>query len=307
MAVDAICKLALPEGTNDFNHDYFRGKDTVGDKVVSACETLTLFGGRRLVIVKDLQQIPAAQLAPVTEYLLDPSPVTVLVLHGRALGRGVTKRSALYKRATKSGVAQEFKPLREWEVGTFVRKRAQMRGLTLDRDAEATLIRSVGTDLLSLDTALEKVDLYLGTEGPRHVHDGVLAEVVAVTRTHQIWDLTGAVGRRDLGESLTLMSAMMDQGQSAVGINLMVGRHFRQLWQVKCCMDRSMDNREIASAVGIQPWMVDKSAGAARAFNHEQLQRILSVVYETERKLKSSRLKDRVLIERMVLDVCTSA
>jgi DNA polymerase III subunit delta len=306
MALDAVIKLALPGGFNDFNHDNYRGKETQGDKVVGACETLALFGGRRLVVVKDAQQISAAQIAPIADYLQDPSPATVLLIQATSLGRAMGKTGALYKRAKKAGVVQEFAPLREWEVGNFLRKQARKRGLTLDRDAEDSLVRSVGTDLQSLDTTLEKLDLYLG-ESSREVNDDVLSEVVAVTRTHQIWDFTRCIGDRDLGRSLELLSAMLEQGQTAVGINLMVARHFRQLWQVKCCAERGMDKRQTASTVGMSPWLVDKSLGAARSFGHDELRRILSTLYQTDLQLKSSRLKNSVLLERMVLDVCVRA
>lgn len=307
MALDAVIGLALPGGFNDFNHDHFRGKETQGDKVVAACETLALFGGRRLVVVKDIQQISTAQLNPIADYLSNPSPATVLLLQGQSLGRGVSKNSALYKRARKHGVVQEFAPLREWEVGNFLRKQARKRGLTLDRDAEDTLVRSVGTDLQALDTTLEKIDLYLGSNGSREVNDDVLADVVAVTRTHQIWDFTKCIGERNLAQSMGLLHSMLEQGQTAVGINLMVARHFRQLWQVKCCADRGMDKRAIASNVGMAPWLVDRSTTAARQFEHSELRRILSVLYQTDLQLKSSRLKNQVLLERMVLDVCVRA
>ena len=307
MALEAISNLALPGGFNDFNHDNFRGKETQGDKVVGACETLALFGGRRLVVVKDAQQMVAAQLAPVADYLQNPSPSTVLLLQAHSLGKSMAKTGALYKRAKKAGVVQEFAPLREWEVGTFLKKQARKRGLTLDRDAEDSLVRAVGTDLLALDTTLEKIDLYLGTAGSREVNDDVLAEVVAVTRTHQIWDLTRCIGDRNLEESLDLLSSMLEQGQTGVGINLMVARHFRQVWQVKCLSDRGTDKRDIASTVGMQPWLVDKSVSAARGFEHDELRRILAVLYRTDVELKSSRLKDSVLLERMVLDVCVAS
>ncbi|MEO1268994.1 MAG: DNA polymerase III subunit delta, partial [Myxococcota bacterium] len=208
LAMKELTELVLPGGINDFNYDVFYAREVDAHKVISACETLALFGGSRLVILKDIQWMSAADLKPLTSYLDDPSPTTTLVCHGVTTTRALTKTTGFYRKARKVGGVQEFKALREWEVGRFLRVQAGKRKLELSREAEDALIGSVGTDLATLDMALEKLDLYLGPNGGggvRRVTEEMLQGVVATTRSHEIFELTEAIASQNLGQSMVLL------------------------------------------------------------------------------------------------------
>jgi DNA polymerase-3 subunit delta len=306
-ALKEVIKLALPRGPNDFNQDMFYGKEVMGDRVVSACETLAFMGGKRLVLIKEIQHVPTAQLDPLTAYLQKPSPSTVLVCHGLTDKKPLAKTSAFWKQCKKVGVVQEFPALRDWEVGSFLKTRAAARGLRLSDDVEEALVRAVGTDLSTLDSTLERLDLYMGAphkpDEPRPVTEEVLQAIVAVTRTHEIWDLTDALAKRDLARSMGLLKGMMDQGQSGVGLNAMVARHFRQLWQVKLAARKGLGKNEIASTVGMNPFFVDRYRQAGEKFTDAALREVMRVLLDTDRALKSSRLEDQLLLERAFLAI----
>lgn len=304
-AVEEVTRLALPRGATDFNYDVFYGKDADPNRIVSACETLVMFGGRRLVVVKEIQRMNAAGLEALSKYLGNPSPVTTLLCVGQTQDKALSKQTGFYRKAKKAGVVQEFVALREWEVSTFLRKQAKQRGLVLAEVAEQALIQAVGSDLASLDGALEKVDLYLGPgEKVREVHEDALRAVVAMTRSLEVFEFTDALAGRELARSLQLLEEMLEQGQNGIGINRMVSRQMRQIWQVKAAQARGLGKNDIVRVVGISPYFVDRLQGYARRFSERQLQLALHKTLETDRRLKSSRLKERVLLEEMVVAIC---
>ena len=59
-AVDAVIEAALPEGRNEFNFQKFRGSDATAEAIRSAADTLPFMTRRRVVLVQDLQTMPAA-------------------------------------------------------------------------------------------------------------------------------------------------------------------------------------------------------------------------------------------------------
>ena len=309
LALRELLKAILPAGLNDFNHDVFYAREVDVAKVVSACEMLALFGGQRLVLLKDIQWMSTASLKPLNDYLANPSPSTTLVCYGVTTTRALTKTTGFYKKIRKVGVVQEFKALREWEVGRFLTRQAKTRKMALEPKAQDALIKAVGTDLASLDMALEKIDLYFGPlssdEGSsRTITEEMLGEVVAVTRSHEIFELTEAIAQQDLGRSLELLGAMLEQGQNGVGINLMVARQMRQIWLVQAALRRRLDKKETAKAAGMSPFFVERYRAYAKRFSASQLRRAMMLALETDRRLKSSRLSDRVLLEKMVIAVC---
>ncbi|MEO1270847.1 MAG: hypothetical protein AAFX99_22395, partial [Myxococcota bacterium] len=90
-----------------------------------------------------------------------------------------------------------------------------------------------------------------------------------------------------------------------VGINLMVARQMRQIWQVQVAVARGMGKKEIAQVAGMNPFFVDRYRGYAHQFKASQLRHALAHTLKTDRLLKSSRLSDRVLLQQMVIAVCT--
>ncbi len=305
MALDEVTRAVLPKGPNDFNMDVFYGKDADPHRIVGSCETLVLFGGRRLVLVKEIHRMGSAGLEALARYLDDPSPMATLVCHGLTQDKALSKQTGFYRKAKKVGVVQEFEALREWEVGTFLRRQAKSRGLQLSEVAEQALIQAVGSDLASLDGALEKVDLYLGPgEKVRQVDEESLREVVAMTRSLEVFEFTDALAERRLARSLHLLVEMLEQGQNGIGINRMVSRQLRQIWQVKAAMLRGLGKNDIVKVAGVSPYFVDRLQGYARRFSEGQLRRGLHATLETDRRLKSSRLKERVILEEMVVAIC---
>jgi DNA polymerase-3 subunit delta len=100
-----------------------------------------------------------------------------------------------------------------------------------------------------------------------------------------------------------LLKGMMDQGQSGVGLNAMVARHFRQLWQVKLAARKGLGKNEIASTVGMNPFFVDRYRQAGEKFTDAALREVMRVLLDTDRALKSSRLEDQLLLERAFLAI----
>ncbi len=274
--------------------------------MVAACETLSFMGGQRLVMVKNAHLMSKADLDMLADYLSSPSPQTTLVVVSQTATKGIAKTTKFYKRAKVAGLVQEFPALREYEVGNFLVKQARSRGLNFSREAMQALIAAVGADLAALDNAVEKVDLYLGPrDGIKDVDESELAEIVAVTRTHEIWDLTDAIAKKDALTAMGLLDGMLERGQAGVGINLMVARQMRQLLQVKSGQAKGMPKQGIMSAAGMAAWAVDRFGRDARRFSAEELRTALEVTLETDRKLKSSRLPDRVWLEHMILELCS--
>lgn len=307
LAWKAIRDKVLPGGLNDFNHDVFYGKDLDPQRVVAACETLAFMGGHRMVLVRDIQAVSTANLKPLADYLGDPSPSTTLVCYGLTTDKALVKTTSFYKTARAKGTVHEFKALREWEVGRYLQRLAANRKLVLEPPVVDSLVQAIGTDLASLDSALERIDLYMGPnpdQAPREVTEDVLGELIAATRSHEIFELTEAIAQQDLARSMRLLRAMLDQGQSGVGINLMIARQMRQIWQVRAALTQGMAKADVARAAGMSPFFVDRFRAYAKRFTPAQLQRAMAANLDADRLLKSSRLSDRVLLERLILTIC---
>src|SRR5437016_5431206 len=78
-AVEILRERVLDPRTRDFNYDLFQGKEATAAKVVSAAKTLPMMAKRRLVLIRDADEMKADELAGLSSYVSKPCAETCLV------------------------------------------------------------------------------------------------------------------------------------------------------------------------------------------------------------------------------------
>lgn len=303
-AIEAIVKRALPKGANDFNYELFYGKDVDVEHLYASVETLSFMGGVRVVVLRDLQDIDLRQFASMESYFKNPSPTTCLVIHAMTSKKSVDGRQGVVKKLKKAATVAEFKAFYENDAEQFVRKQARARGMTIDGAGAAYLVEAIGTGLAQLDMALDRLDLYLGkSDHTREVGKEGVAKIITQTRVNTIFELTDALGDQRLEDALNVLERTMHMGEPAIKINQMVARHFRILLMLKDPSIRNAGKSERAKAVGVSPFFLKDYQRHANKFSVSQLKIIMTDILEVDVALKSSRLKDQTIMERMIIDM----
>jgi DNA polymerase-3 subunit delta len=304
-AIEAIVQAAAPEGLNAFNHDKFRGKDAAGEKVRAAAEQLPFMVPRRIVILRNVEEMPAKEFEQLGEYFENPSETTVLIVHSMTADKSLDGRTGPVKKMMKVAQAYEFKGFYENEIADFLRRKAQEKNLRLNDETLAHLVEACGTELSPLMDALERIDLYLGnSKTVRDVGVDVVREVVAHTRVHNIFAMTDALGARDFERALQIMATMLDAGEKPIGMMSMIARHFRILARLKDPDVRTLPEREKASAAGVVVFFLRRYQQDSERFTRKELERIRASLLEADIALKSSRIADRVIMESLLHDIC---
>lgn len=306
-AVEAVCEAAAPDGLNDFNYDFFRGRDVDGELLRSACEMLPMMSKRKIVLVRDTQEINVKELEAMIEYFEDPSPSSCLVFHAMTAEKSLDGRLKGVKAMRKAAAEFELKGFYENELDEVVEREAGRRGLRIERAATAYLIEAVGTDLGELVRALEKVSLYVGSEPGGELqkasYDDVRA-IIAETRVHNVFKLTEELGKRNFEAALHALDGMLGSGEPALRITAMIARHFRIVDKLHDPEVRRMSRNEKARAVGVVSFFLKDYERDASRFSIADCQEVRRLLLEIDLGLKSSRLPDRALMERLLYTIC---
>ena len=294
-AVDAL----LGDALRDFNFDRFYGKGCDAEAVVMALRSLPMMAPRRVVLLRDAQQLHAGAQETLAAYLDDPVDSAALVL----VADKVDLRKKLFKRARKVGRALEFRKLYPRQVPAWVRRMAKAEGKGIDADAVDALARLVGTDLSLLRSEVGKAALYAG-DAPAITAEHVGAVVVDI-RQDTIFELTDAVAERRADRALGILSKMMEGGERGLGILAMIWRHLRILALAKDALGRGGTAAEVFRTMGVREFLFDKYGRQVRGFSGRELESAYLAIRDTEFALKSSRLPDRLVLERLLMDLCT--
>jgi DNA polymerase III subunit delta len=300
-AVDLLRARVLDPRTRDFNYELFYGKEAGASRIAQAARTLPMMAKRRLILVRDADEMKADELAGLMTYVSDPAPETCLVF----VGEKVDQRMKFFSAFKKHGVLVKLDPLYERQLPDFVRGEARARGVTIAPDALAMIVAEIGAELGQLADAVERLAMFAGERKQITADD--VDQVVATTRQRSVFELANAVGAGDRAQALAMLSSMLGARESGVRIVAMLARHLRQLWITSELLERTRDKFEIASALGIPPFFADDIIRQARTLDGERAKRMHAALFEADKKLKSSRLEDARLLEALILDLTTSA
>src|SRR3954468_22835979 len=296
-AVDLLRARVLDPRTRDFNYELFYGKEAGASRIAQAARTLPMMAKRRLILVRDADEMKADELSGLSSYVADPAPETCLVF----VAEKADQRLKFFSAFKKHGVLIKLDPLYERQLPDFVRGEAKARGVALAPDAITMIVDEIGAELGQLADAVERLSIYVGERKQVTAED--VEQVVATTRQRSVFDLANAVGAGDRAQALRVLSSMLGARESGVRIVAMLARHLRQLWVTSELLERTRDKFEIAQALGIPPFFADDIIRQARTLDAARAKRMHAALFNADKNLKSSRLDDARLLEGLILEL----
>ncbi len=300
-AVEAIKAAVLEPATKDFNYDQMFAKETGAAKILSCAKTLPMMAKRRLVLVRDADELSADELAQLGKYVEAPAPETCLVF----LAEKVDLRLRFFNLFRKHGLLLKLDPLSDKQLPGFVEGEARRLKVDLQSGTAARLAEEIGPDLGQLADALERLCCYVPIGQPIRVAD--VEEVVVTTRQHSVFELIDAVGAGDRSQSLTLLTEMLMQREPALKLLALLSRHVMKLWQTADLLAHGRPSAsEVAGALGVMPFVAGKLLDQARRLKLPRVQAMHEAIFQADRTLKQSKLDDERIMEQLVLGLCAT-
>lgn len=297
-SVERFKYAILNEGAVDFNYSLFYASDADVSVVRDAVETLPMMAPRRLVVLKESQELTDKEWAMLESLIEEPVESTVFVL----LASRIDKRKKQIRLLLEKADCVEFKKPYENQIPSWINYIAQSLGLTISNDAIHLLHKLVGHHLTEIEGELKKLGDYVGG---RRIEVADVAQAVSRSKEDNVFDFTKAIGDNDRVKALELLVHLLDQGQSEIGIVSLLARHVRILLTLKRGMDEGLHGAKLAHYAQIPPYFLESYLDQARLWTAKKLEQTLVVLSETDKALKSSPLSSHIWLENLVLKTCT--
>lgn len=306
-AVHTIRDTAVQARARDFNLDVYNAKDTPIAKVLDAAQTLPAFAPLRVVIAKEAERYAGEDAAQLQKYIEKPSPTTVLIL---VASEKFDARTKAYKALEKAGATMRFVHPTEREMPRVIEARAKKLGVSVEPEAIRGLVDAVGTDVGLMISALEKLLLYIGPGAGKLICRADVEEVVMPAKEESIFELSDAVGSRDVARALGLLTSMLELSRAhpLALLGLLAG-HWRRLSMARSILDSGAPRDEVQVALPrMPPFVIDKLILQAKKQPLADLVRGLEAIAEADALLKGGALAGPRVMERLVLTLAgTSA
>jgi len=298
-ALSAVEDGVLDGGAKEFNFDVFQAKETPAPQILDVAETLPMMASHRLVVVKGVDKWNEGEWDTFSNYLENPSDMTVLVF----IARGLDKRKKTHKKLLEKSTALEFKKPYDNQVPSWIHFIVKKEGLTIESDAIMLLHQFVGSNLMEVQGEVQKLAQYIGERKNITVKDVI--EVVSKIKVQSVFDLTRAIGESDKAQALLCLSHLLSHGQNEVGILALVSRHIRILRSVKNAQKEGTRGAQLAAKVGVSPYFLAEYENQARDWSDKKIERTFKALLDTDRALKSSPLSSHIWLENFVIQTCS--
>ena len=264
--------------------------------LIDAAQTPPFLTDRRVVVGRDVEMFTRAeQVAPLVAYLQDPLLTTNLVL---VWGGGRMPKS-LTEAVKKAGGEQiDTSPGRK--VAPWVDEQLKSAGLRLDRGATERLVAWLGDDPQRLVGVLQTLKGSYGEGAKLGVADiePFLGEAGGVPP----WELTDAMDRGDIVESLDKLHRMLDGGgRHPLQIMATLHGHYARMLQLDGAPVRG--EKEAAQLLGLKgsTFPARKALAQARKLGHDKVVRAMDLLATADLDLRGGKAWPEALVMEVLV------
>jgi DNA polymerase-3 subunit delta len=284
---------------DDLAYVALRGEDVRGQDIARTARTVPMLSEQQLVVVRNADVLKSDDLAALLTYVKSPAPTTCLVLVVTKLDR----RFKFFDYVARQGWAYQAQALTAKEAPRWIGQRARARGLQLSPEAAQVLADTAGTDLSLIEDALERLTLFVGEQKEATVDD--IEAVVSSSRVRSVFELTDALGQRDLGGALRTLHHILEQGDQPLRLAATLATHLRRLLLAAELGPGALnDPHRLTGPLGVPPFIARKLASQARHFSRRELRQALVRCADTDLELKGAKRPDKLILEQLIIELC---
>jgi DNA polymerase-3 subunit delta len=297
-ALNYLKVCALHEGAADFNYSSYYSADADLSQVRDEVETLPMMAARRVVVLREVQDLTDKEWEMLEPLFQTPVESTVFIL----VGSKIDKRKRIMKLLFEQAQYVEFKRPFENQIPGWIRHICKGHGLTISDEAVQLLHRLAGNHLTEIESEVKKLADFLGERTEVNLED--VAACVSQKREENVFELTEQIASNDRVQALIQLVRLMDQGQSEMGIVALVARHMRILLMIKQGEALGLAGQKLAHHAQVSPYFLPDYLKQARLWTTKKLESSLLILAETDKALKSSPLSSHIWLENLIYRTC---
>ncbi len=327
-------KKLRQQGDFGFNQDIYSGADSDVKAIVMSSDTLPFLSEQRLIVVDGLpkrkrgetaQEVQSASTSPagettkggkarkskkasgaagrvgfekvLAEHVAALPETTVLIV---LVEETLDSNNVLFKAAEKHGKVIQSTLPKGAALERWINNRAKSTEVKIAPDAVSMLANFIGNNLRLLANELDKLALYAGKGATITVEDVRLLS--AQVQEARIFDLTDALAQRNRKQALNILHDLLADGEPPLKLISTITSQVRSLLLVKELAQKGMRGPQIASTLGIAPFIADKSLRQVGNFSVPQLESAYRQLLATDAALKRSRLTPEMALDLLVVN-----
>ena len=321
---EAILRHLVPPELREFSLYEFDLAETSIAEILDRAQTPSLMAPFQVFFIRGVKALYGrgshdAEFEAIQRYVENPNPAALLIFVADHISLPADiRRMELTDRDRYQRIREtlgdycaivELARVEESEAVRWVLDQASTENVKVDADAARELVDALGGDMMLIANELEKLILYVGEK--KRIALGDVETLVLSAKQRSLYELTDAISARDRVRALTVLDAILSSGdgeEASIGHLYMLAKTFRQMLVI--FERRVRDSRALYQALWqgfrVPPFAADDIISQARRYkSRRDLTRALRLVARADLELRSNPPSKRMVLERLILDLCT--
>ncbi len=324
-ALTYIQKTIIPKFSQDYDIDSIKADDTNINKVIDICRSYPFASQKRSVIVRNFDKFFSGKTSKKTfektalyKYLMNPADSTFLIvtasvdsLNGLSKFLGSNKEKA--EKTIKSAkypfdiIVEKYQWIefpKVWDntYPTWIKNRLKAKGKTITDQAIEILIAHTNPTLRDLSNEIDKLLIYVMDRKDINQDDAV--SVVGTSRQFNVFELQKAVGKKNLHDSLSILSNMLAVERCEMLVLTILTRYFISL--MKLLEEPQVNDQTkfaIAGKIGVSPYFINDYVQSKNKYGIKRIERSFSHLIEADEALKTGSTDSFYVLQRMLIQI----
>jgi DNA polymerase-3 subunit delta len=277
---ETIEEKILDAAEKEFNLTVLYGKDVDVPTIISHAKRYPMMSNYQVVIIKEAQDVKKLEdLQPYVENMLKSTILVLCYKYGK-----VDKRKTFAKACEKHGVVFESPKIYDNQVAAWITQYLKKKNYTIQAKATALLAESLGTNISRIVNEIGKLTINVpqGTEiTATHIEQNI-----GINKDYNVFELSKALEQKDRTRvnKIVLHFAQNEKEFPMPMITAILYTTFTKLLKYHFTADKSSNN--MASVLGVKPFLVNDVVKGAANFSPARLVRIFSLLREYDLKSK---------------------
>ncbi len=268
--------------------EIFYGSDIDIDTFISSLTSLSLFGEKKFIIVKESNKIKKSSkeiLQKNLKYIGNNS--YLIFINPEKIKKEQFQNEQLIKEIAKIGDIVEFKQLYPEECIKFIKEELLNKGkFVSDQDIELFL-ELTGNNLLDIKNEIEKLVLFIGDKKEISTED--IYNCSGLTKQQNLHKLSETIISGDTQNAILIFNNLLNTRTEISHILNSINRTFQQLLTANILFNSNISKEEILKKLKMNVYFGSQFIDKAKKFSKEKILRKMEIVYRMELRLKSGK------------------
>ena len=230
-----------------------------------------------------------------------PSTLTVAVILLSDDSRFRLPKAAenMAESAEDSAIVSCMKKERQ-QLYPYIKRMAELSGSDISGEAASVLIDLCGDDLQTLNGQIQKL---AAASGYKEIKEPVIRRMCPRTTEENVFSFLRSVERGNDREAVKLLDEMLETENEPVRVLAAIANSFVNIARVKAANEYGVRRERLEEEFGYKKG--DRALGVAysneRRYSREKIDRIIELLNDTDRKLKSSAADKRIILEQSMV------